>query len=169
MINAQINHSTETVEKDRQMGLSTIRIKAGNTLEKFLVLHWIKGEISDSKIHTADQELINLSTLLSADLTIDRRVVSHLTNKNSQKTISRCPPKWCTLLQPTIQLANYSDFCHLNYYKFRTRILVNLGIPELVSISSISPPKTPKEIIVQKLNSCWIQGVSCSSINYRTF
>ena len=110
LINAQINHSTETMEKDSQMGLSTIRIETGDTLEKFLVLHRIKLEISDRKIQTANQELINLPTLLSAGLTIDRRVVSHLTNKNSHKTITRCHAKWCALLKPTIPLTNYQIF-----------------------------------------------------------
>ena len=44
MINAQINHSIETVETDLEMDLSIIRTR--ETMETFLVLLRLKGETS---------------------------------------------------------------------------------------------------------------------------
>ena len=102
MINAQTNHSIETMKVGVEMDLSTIRMETGETLEIFLVLHRLKGEITQRQIHTAKQELINLEILLSADLIIDRRVASHVTNKNFHKTLTRRHPMWSALLQPTI-------------------------------------------------------------------
>ena len=76
MINAQINHSIETMGIGLEMDLSTIAMETGETLKIFIVLHRLKGEISNSKNYTVNQEVINLTIFFSADLTIDRRVVS---------------------------------------------------------------------------------------------
>ena len=39
MINAKISHSTETMEMDLEMDLSTIKMGTGDTMETFLVPH----------------------------------------------------------------------------------------------------------------------------------
>ena len=46
------------------------------------------------------------------------------------------------------------DFCPLNYTSLRTQTPRNLEILGLASISSISPPETPENIVVWRLNSC---------------
>ena len=88
-INSQISHSIEAMEIGLEMNLSTIRMEIGETMEDFLVPHRSKGETSHKIIHTANQEVISLTILLSADLTIDLRLVLHLTNKSFHKTIIR--------------------------------------------------------------------------------
>ena len=85
MIHARINHSIEAMEIDLEMDLSAIRMETGKTMEIFVVLHLLKGETCHKIIHTANQEVINLTTLLSADVIIDLRMVLHLRNKNSTK------------------------------------------------------------------------------------
>ena len=70
MINAQISRSIETMAIDLEMDLSTTRSRTGETTEVFPVLHRYKGETSHKRISIANQ-VINLTTLLSADLTID--------------------------------------------------------------------------------------------------
>ena len=85
MINAQISHSIEMTEIDLEMNLLTTRMGTGETMEIFLVLHRLKEETSHKITPTANQEVINLTTLLSADLTTDLRLVLHLTNTSSQK------------------------------------------------------------------------------------
>ena len=89
MANAQISHSMEAMETDLEMNLSTIRLKTGKTMEIFLVLHRPKGETSHKIFPIANQEVINLTSLLSADLTTDLRLVLHLTNRNSHEAIIR--------------------------------------------------------------------------------
>ena len=44
-------------------------------MEIFPILHQIKGETPHKIIPIANQEVISLTTLLSADLTIDQRLV----------------------------------------------------------------------------------------------
>ena len=71
MINAQINPSMETIKTDLGMELSTIRVGTGETKEILLVLQRLKGKISHKLIPTVKHEVVNLTTLPSADLTID--------------------------------------------------------------------------------------------------
>ena len=105
LINAQISHSIEAMETDPEMNLSTIRTGTGETMETFLVLHRLKGEISHKIIPIANQEMINLTTLLFADLTIDQRLLLHPMNKNSrQATIKHL--MWSALPQPTMPSMN---------------------------------------------------------------
>ena len=94
MINAQINHSIETMEIDLEMDLSAIRMQTGEIMEIILVFHRPKGEISHKIIHTASQEVINLTILLSADLTTHLQPGLHSTNKNSHKTITTRHLMW---------------------------------------------------------------------------
>ena len=110
MKNTQINHSIETMEIDLELDLSTMRMETGETLEIFLVLHRLKGETSPKTIHTPNQEVTNLTILLSADLTIDLALVLRLTNKNCRKTIARRHPMWSASIQPSIPLMNYQTF-----------------------------------------------------------
>ena len=84
--NQQIRGMTEI---DLGMVLSTTRMGTGETMETFLVLHRLKGETTRRLVHTANQEVISPTTLLSADLTIHLRLVLRPTNKNFRKTITR--------------------------------------------------------------------------------
>ena len=106
MIYAQINHSIETMETDLEMDLSTIRMVTDEAMETFLVLHLHKGVTSHKIIPTVNQEVVNLTTLPSANLTIDTRLVLRLTNKNSRKTIFRLHLMWFDLTQPTKPLTS---------------------------------------------------------------
>ena len=89
MTKAQISHSKEAMETDLEMNLSTTRMKTRETMETFLVLHRPKGETSDKIFPIANQEVINLTTLLSADLKTDLRRVLRLTNTSSPNAIIR--------------------------------------------------------------------------------
>ena len=86
MINTQTNHSIKTMDTGIEVDFSTIRTEAGKILENFIVLHRFKVEIFLRTIQSANHEMVKLTILPCADLTIDRRVVSHLTNKNVHKT-----------------------------------------------------------------------------------
>ena len=85
MINAQTGHSVQAMEIDPEIGVSTMGMEAGETMETSLVLHRLVEEVSHKTNHTANQEVINLTIFLSADLTIDLRLVLLLTSKNSTK------------------------------------------------------------------------------------
>ena len=56
MANAKNDHSKETMETGVEMVLSAIRSGTGETMEKFLVLHRLKGETSHKKLYTANQK-----------------------------------------------------------------------------------------------------------------
>ena len=110
MINASISHSTEMKEIALEMDLLTIRMGSGETMEIFLVLHRLKEETSHKIIPIANQEVINLSTLLSADLKTDLRLVLHITNTNSHKAIIRHHLMSFASPPLTIPLMNYQIF-----------------------------------------------------------
>ena len=78
IINAKISRLTETMEIDLETDLSTTRMGTGETMEIFLVLRRLKEEISHKITSIANQELTNLTTLRSADLTIELRLVCSL-------------------------------------------------------------------------------------------
>ena len=82
-------------------------MKIRETMEDFLVLHQLKGETSHEIFHTANQEVINPTTVLSAGLTIDPRLVSRLTSKRSRKTIIRLHLMLFASPQPTKPLTIY--------------------------------------------------------------
>ena len=107
MINAKIRQSTETMEIDLETDLSTTRMGTGETMEIFLVLRRLKEETSHKTTSIANQELTNLKTLPSADLTIELRLVLLLTNKIFRKTITRQNLMWFVSPQPTILLTEY--------------------------------------------------------------
>ena len=90
------------IEIDLEMVLSSTRMVTGETMEFFLVLHQLKEETSHKITLIINQEVINLTTVCSADLTIDRRLVLHLTNKNFHKTITRRQLMWFASPQPTM-------------------------------------------------------------------
>ena len=74
MTNAQISHSIEVRENDLEMNLPAIRMETGGTMTTSLVLRRLKEESSQKINPTANQEVINLITPPSADLTIDLRL-----------------------------------------------------------------------------------------------
>ena len=89
MINAKISHSTEMMEMDLETDLSTIRMGTGDTMETFLDPHRLKGETIRETVHTPNQDVISPTILLSADLTINLRLILRTTNKNFRKTKTR--------------------------------------------------------------------------------
>ena len=89
MINAQISHSIDMMEIDLKMDLLLTRMGTGEQMETFLVHHRLKEETSSKITPIVNQELINLTTLRSVDLTIDLRLVLHPMNKNFRRTIIR--------------------------------------------------------------------------------
>ena len=110
MIDAQISRSI-ALGIDLEKNLRTIRMGARKTTEDFLVLHQLKEETSHQIIHTANQEVINLTMLLSAEMTNDQRLLLHPTNKSIHKTVTRRHlKKWFVSRQPTLRLVNYQTF-----------------------------------------------------------
>ena len=97
-------------EIDLGMVLSTTRMGIGETMEIFLVLHRLKGETFRTRVQTANKEVIGPTTLLSADLTIDLRLVLRPTIKNFRKTIFRQHLTWFVSPQLTILLMKYQIF-----------------------------------------------------------
>ena len=110
LINAQINHSIETMEIDPEMDLSTIRKETGGIMETFLVLHRLQGETSHKINPIANQEVINLTTLRSADLTIDLRLSLRPMNRNIRRTKIRHHLMWFVSPQPMIPQTNCWTF-----------------------------------------------------------
>ena len=110
MINAQINHSIETMEIDLETDFLTIRMETGEAMEYFLVLHRLIRETSHKKVHTANQEVINLTILLSTDLTVNLLQVLHLTNKNFHETKTKCHLMCFVLPQLMLPSMNYQTF-----------------------------------------------------------
>ena len=102
LINAQISHPIETMEIDPDMDLSTIRMETGGIMETFLVLHPIQEETSHKIILIANQEVIKPTTLRSADLTIDLRLVLRPMNKSFRRTIIGHHLMWFASPQPMI-------------------------------------------------------------------
>ena len=102
MINAQISHLIEAMETDLEMNLSAIRKGTGGTMEIFLVLHQIQEETFHKTIPIANQEMINLTTLRSADLTIDLRQALRPMNRSFRRTIIRHHLMWFVSPQPMI-------------------------------------------------------------------
>ena len=107
MTNAQISHSIESTEIDLGMDLSTTRMGTGETMEIFLVLHRLKEETSHKLTPIANQEVISLITLRSADLITDLRLVLHPMNKSFRTTKIRHHLMWFASPQPMIPLTNY--------------------------------------------------------------
>ena len=112
-INARISHSLEAMGSDLRMNFSLIRMETGETVENFPVLHRLKEEISQKINPTANQQVINLTILLSAVMTINIRLVLHSTSKRFYKTITRRHLMCFALSQPTIPLMNYQTFARL--------------------------------------------------------
>ena len=113
MINVQINQSKETMKVGLEMELSRIRKETGKTTEFYRVLHRPERAMSHRTVHTVNQKVINMTILLFADLTFDRRVVSHLTNKissNIKYTSSNLVRFTITDDSPS----DLSDLCPLN-------------------------------------------------------
>ena len=102
MTSAQISHSIEAMETDPEMDLSTIRMETGGIMETFLVFHQIQEETSHRIILIANQEVINLTTLHSADLTVNLRLTLRPMNRNFRRTIIRHHLMWFVPPQPMI-------------------------------------------------------------------
>ena len=100
LINAQISHLIETMETDPDMILSTTRMGTGGTMGTFLVLHLTQEETSHRTIPIARQEMNNVTTSHSADLTIDLQQTLHPMNRNFRRTIIRLHLMWFASPQP---------------------------------------------------------------------
>ena len=110
IIDAKISHLRETMEINLGTDHSTNRMGTGKTMEFFLVLRRPKEETSHKITSIANQELTNLITLRSADLTIELRLVLPPLNKNSRKTKTRQHLLWFVSPQLTILLTKYQIF-----------------------------------------------------------
>ena len=107
MTNAGISHSKEAMEIEFEMNLSTTRERTGETMENVPVLRRLKGETSHEIFRTASQEVISLTILLCANLTINLRPVSRLGKKNLLSTVTRRHLRWFASSQPMLPLMNY--------------------------------------------------------------
>ena len=84
------------------MDLSNARMGTGEQMEIFLVHHRLKEETSHKITPIANQEVINLTTLRSVDLTIDLRLALNPMNKNFRRTKVRHHLMWFASPQPMI-------------------------------------------------------------------
>ena len=108
MINAPISHSIEAMEIDLELTFSTIRRETVETMEDFL--HLPKGETFPKILHTTNQEMINLTILLSADPRIGPRLVLQHTNKSFHNTITRLHLMWFHSAQLTLPTMKNQTF-----------------------------------------------------------
>ena len=115
MTNARISHLLETMETDPDMNFSTTRMGTGGTMEIFLVPHQTQEDTSQKTIPIAHQEMNNLTTLRSADMTIDLQQTLHPMNRNFRRTIIRHHLMWFVSPQPMTTINELSDLCPLNY------------------------------------------------------
>ena len=102
LTNAQISHLIEAMETDPDLNLSTTRTGTGGTMETFLVLRKFQEETSHKTIPNAHQEMKNLTTLRSADLTVDLQQTLHPMNRNFRRTMIRHHLMWFVSPQPMI-------------------------------------------------------------------
>ena len=106
MIAAQTHHSIEMMETDLEMDPLTTRMETGEKMGAFFVFRRLKGETSAKIFRIANQEVMDPTTLLSADLAIDLRLVLRPMNKSFRKTIFRRHLMWFASPQPTKPLTN---------------------------------------------------------------
>ena len=102
LINAQFSRSKETMEIYPEVDLSATRMETGGIMETFLVLHQIQENTSHKITPIANQEVINLTTLRTADLTIDLRLALRPMNKNFRRWTIRHHLMWFASPQPMI-------------------------------------------------------------------
>ena len=107
VMNAQLSRSIGALEFDLELNFSTNRMGTGKTMGTSLVQHQLNGETFHKIVHAASQQVISLTILLSADLTIKLRLGLHPTNKNFHKTVSRRHLMWFASPPPMIPLINY--------------------------------------------------------------
>ena len=79
-------------------------------MDFFFSLHRFKEKTSHKITPIANQEVTNLTTLLSADLITDLRLVLHLTNTSSHKAKIRHHLVLFASPHLTIPLVNYQSF-----------------------------------------------------------
>ena len=157
IFNAQISHSIEAMQTDLEMNPLTIRMEAGERMETFLVFRRLQGETSHKKnlYRQPKSDQPNNSAFRRSDdgpttgFTPYEQKFPQTKNQTSSNVVS------FTTTDDTIN--ELSDLCPLNYEGFRTRTPRNLEIQDLASISYTSPPETLEEMVVWRLNSCWIQ------------
>ena len=90
------------MEIDPHMNLSRTRMGTGGRMETSLVLHQIQEGTSHKTIPIANQKMNNLTTLRSADLTIDLQQSLHPMNRNFRRIIIRRHLMWFVSPQPMI-------------------------------------------------------------------
>ena len=128
MINAKINCSIDVIKIDLEMDLLTTRMGIVGIMEFFFVLHRLKEKTSYKITLIANQEAINLTTLLSADPTTDLRPVLRPMNKIFRRTIIR---HHLILTTTDDTITELSDLCPFNYQSLRSRTTTNLEIQGL--------------------------------------
>ena len=115
MTKAQISHSIEAMETDLEMNLSTNRSETGETLNTFLVLHRLKEETSHKITPIAHQEVINLTTLRSADLTMDLQLVLRPYEQKFPQNNNQIASNVVRFTTTDNTINEISDLCPLNY------------------------------------------------------
>ena len=115
MINAQISHSKTTIETDFGTNLLTDRMDIGETMGTFPLPRRLQGETSHEINHTANQEVINPTTLLFSDLTINLRPGLHPMKKNVPQNNNQTSSNVVRFTTTDDTINELSDLCPLNY------------------------------------------------------
>ena len=106
----QINSPTETMEIDRIMGISIVKVELGKIMEIFLVRHLDKDGTFLKVILSADPNLFNLEVRHLEDQTVTQTLVPLLANKNFRKPTIKHQRTWFASPLLMIALTNYRNF-----------------------------------------------------------
>ena len=106
----QINSPTETMETDRIMGISIVKVERGEIMEILLVHHLDRDGTFLKAILFADLNLFNLELHHLEDQTIIQTLVPLLTIKNFRKLTIQHQRTWFASPPLMIALTNYRNF-----------------------------------------------------------
>ena len=106
----QINSPTETMEIDRIMGISIVKMELGEIVAIFLVRLLDRDGTFLKVILSADPNLFNLEIRNLEDQTVTPTLVPLLTNKNFRKLTIKRHRTWFASPPLMITLTNYRNF-----------------------------------------------------------
>ena len=106
----QTNSPTETMEIERTMGISIVKVELGEILETSLVRHLDKDGTSLKVILSVDLNPFNREIRHLEDQMVTRPLVPPLTNKNFRTAIIKHQRTWFVSPPLMIALTHYQNF-----------------------------------------------------------
>ena len=105
-----INFPTETMETDRIMGISIVKVELSEVMEFFLVRHLDKDGNFLKVFLSIDLSLFSLGIHHLEDQMVTQPLVPLLTYKNFRKTTIKHQRTWFVSPPLMIELTNYPNF-----------------------------------------------------------